>query len=141
MANAAAKDHVELLGPTPLHDWTQLAGQMMFGAAMGILPRIPLTLGSLYNVILSNVPGPQHQMYFLGCAVNAMYALGPILAGAGLNITVMSLNGKLGVGIISRSDVLPDLWGIVELLPAALDELVQCTDLSRSNHRADAGTG
>jgi diacylglycerol O-acyltransferase / wax synthase len=128
--NAAAKDHSEALGPTLLHDWTQFGGQTMFGAAMRILPRIPVHLSPVYNLIMSNVPGPQAQMYFLGCAVNAMYPLGPILAGAGLNITVMSLDGKLGVGIISCPDVLPDLWGIAELFPAALDELLQCTDPS-----------
>jgi hypothetical protein len=72
-------------------------------------------------------------MYFLGCAIKAMYPLGPILAGAGLNITVMSLNGKLGVGIISCPDVLPDLWEIADLFPAALDELLQCTDPSGSS--------
>jgi diacylglycerol O-acyltransferase / wax synthase len=125
--NAAAKDHTEALGPTLLHDWTQFGGQTMFGAAMRILPRIPVHLSPVYNLIMSNVPGPQGRMYFLGCAVNAMYPLGPILAGAGLNITVMSLDGKLGVGIISCPDVLPDLWGIAELFPAALDELLQCT--------------
>jgi len=126
--NAVAKDHTEALGPTLLHDWTQFGGQTMFGAAMRILPRIPVHLSPVYNLIMSNVPGPQAQMYFLGCAVTAMYPLGPILAGAGLNITVMSLDGKLGVGIISCPDVLPDLWGIAELFPAALDELMQCTD-------------
>jgi WS/DGAT/MGAT family acyltransferase len=126
--NAAAKDHTEALGPTLLHDWTQFGGQTMFGVAMRILPRIPVHLSPVYNLIMSNVPGPQAQTYFLGCAVNAMYPLGPILAGAGLNITVMSLNGKLGVGIISCPDVLPDLWGIAELFPAALEELMQCTD-------------
>jgi WS/DGAT/MGAT family acyltransferase len=128
--NAAAKDHTEALGPTLLHDWTQFGGQTMFGAAMRILPRIPLSLSPVYNLIMSNVPGPQAQMYFLGCAVNAMYPLGPILAGAGLNITVMSLNGKLGVGIISCPEVLPDLWGVADLFPAALEELMQCTDSS-----------
>jgi diacylglycerol O-acyltransferase / wax synthase len=128
--NAAAKDHTEALGPTLLHDWTQFGGQKMFGAAMRILPRIPLTLSPVYNLIMSNVPGPQDQMYFLGCAVNAMYPLGLILAGAGLNVTVMSLNGKLSVAIISCPDVLPDLWAIADLFPAALEELLQCTDPS-----------
>jgi WS/DGAT/MGAT family acyltransferase len=131
--NAAAKDHCDALGPSLLHDWTQFGGQTMFGAAMRILPRIPVTLSPVYNLIMSNVPGPQYPMYFLGCAIKAMYPLGPILAGAGLNITVMSLNGKLGVGIISCPDVLPDLWEIADLFPAALDELLQCTDPSGSN--------
>jgi diacylglycerol O-acyltransferase / wax synthase len=130
--NAAAKDHSAALGPNLLHDWTQFFDQTMFGAAMRILPRIPLTLRPIYNLILSNVPGPQARLYFLGCEVDGIYPLGPILGGAGLNITVMSLNGQLGVGIISCPDLLPDLWDIADLFPAALEELVQCADPTAS---------
>jgi DNA-binding CsgD family transcriptional regulator len=39
------------------------------------------------------VAGPQEPLYFLGAEVNAMYPLGLIFHGSGLNITVMSLNG------------------------------------------------
>jgi diacylglycerol O-acyltransferase / wax synthase len=131
--NAAAKDHSAELGANLLHDWTQFFNQTTFGTAMRILPRIPLTVSPIYNLILSTVPGPQAQLYFLGCKVNAMHPFGPILAGAGLNITAMSLNGQLGVGIISCPDLLPDLWDIADLFPAALEELVQSTDPSASD--------
>jgi diacylglycerol O-acyltransferase / wax synthase len=124
--NTAAKDHTAAMGPTLLHDWTQFGGPTMFGTAMRILPRIPHN--PVYNLILSNVPGPQTQLYFLGCKVDAMYPLGPIIGGAGLNITVMSLNGELGVGIIACPDLLPDLWGIADAFPAALKELLECAD-------------
>ncbi len=126
--NTAAKDHTAAMGPTLLHDWTQFGGQTMFGAAMRILPRIPITRGPAYNLILSNVPGPQAQLYFLGCQVDTMYPLGPIIGNAGLNITVMSLNGELGIGIIACSDLLPDLWGIADAFPDALKELLECSD-------------
>ena len=55
--------------------------------------------GPVHNLVVSNVPGPQVPLYFLGSQVKAMYPLGPIFHGSGLNITVMSLNGKLDVGI------------------------------------------
>jgi WS/DGAT/MGAT family acyltransferase len=124
--NTAAKDHTAAMGPTLLHDWTQFGGPTMFGAAMRILPRIPISHSPVYNLILSNVPGPQAQLYFLGCKVDSMYPLGPILGGAGLNITVMSLNGTLGIGIIGCSDLLPDLWGIADAFPDAVKELLEC---------------
>jgi diacylglycerol O-acyltransferase / wax synthase len=124
--NTAAKDHTAAMGPTLLHDWTQFGGPTMFGTAMRILPRIPH--GRVYNLILSNVPGPKAQLYFLGCKVDAMYPLGPIIGGAGLNITVMSLNGELGVGIIACPDLLRELWDIADEFPAALKELLECAD-------------
>jgi len=124
--NTAAKDHTAAMGPTLLHDWTQFGGPTMFGTAMRILPRIPHS--PVFNLILSNVPGPRDQLYFLGCQVDAMYPLGPILGGAGLNITVMSLNGELGVGIIACPDLVPELWDIADAFPDALKELLECAD-------------
>jgi diacylglycerol O-acyltransferase / wax synthase len=124
--NTAAKDHTAAMGPTLLHDWTEFGGPTMFGTAMRILPRIPHS--PVYNLILSNVPGPQAQLYFLGCKVESMYPLGPVIGGAGLNITVMSLNGELGVGIIACPDLVPDLWGIADAFPEALKELLECAD-------------
>jgi hypothetical protein len=84
----------------------------------------------VHNLVVSNVPGPQIPLYFLGAEVEAMYPMGPIFHGAGLNITVMSLNGRLNVGLISCPELLPDLWdmadgfpiGIAELLAAATSE-------------------
>lgn len=125
--NACAKDHAAAMGPTLLQDWTQVAGQTMFGAAMKLLPRIPLPDKPPHNLVMSNVAGPQEQLFFLGCRVDAMYPLGPIIAGGGLNVTVMSLNGRLGVGIISCPDLVPDLWELADAFPAALKELLDCT--------------
>ncbi|OBK94557.1 wax ester/triacylglycerol synthase family O-acyltransferase [Mycobacterium sp. 1165178.9] len=124
--NAAAKDHSAAMGPALLHDWTQVAGQAVFGAARKLLPRIPLPDKPPHNLVMSNVAGPQEQLYFLGCRLDAMYPLGPIIAGAALNITVMSLNGRLGVGIISCPDLVPDLWDLADAFPAALKELLNC---------------
>ncbi|BBX61388.1 putative diacyglycerol O-acyltransferase [Mycobacterium saskatchewanense] len=124
--NAAAKAHAAAMGPTLLQDWTQIAGQTMFGAAMRLLPRIPLSDKPPHNLVLSNVPGPQEQLYFLGCRIDAMYPLGPIIAGAGLNVTVMSLNGRLGIGITSCPDLVPELWELADAFPRALKELLNC---------------
>ncbi|BBZ44258.1 WS/DGAT/MGAT family O-acyltransferase [Mycobacterium parmense] len=126
--NTAAKEHAAAMGPTLLQDWTQVAGQTMFGAAMKLLPRIPLPESPPHNMVLSNVPGPQDQLYFMGCRVDGMYPLGPIIAGAGLNVTVMSLNGRLGIGIVSCPDLVADLWDLAEAFPAALKELLNCSE-------------
>jgi WS/DGAT/MGAT family acyltransferase len=126
--NTAAKDHTAAIGPTLLHDWSQFGGPAILGAIMRILPRIRINHSPAYNLILSNVPGPQTQLYFLGCQVDTMYPLGPLIGGAGLNITVMSLNGELGIGIISCPDLLPDLWDIADGFSDALKELLECND-------------
>jgi hypothetical protein len=84
----------------------------------------------VHNLIVSNVPGPQAQLYFLGCEVEAMYPLGPLFHGCGLNVTAMSLNGKLNVGVISCPE-LPDLWRLVDDFDIALEELLECAGAAR----------
>jgi diacylglycerol O-acyltransferase len=52
-----------------------------------------------------------------------MYPLGPIFHGSGLNITVMSLNDKLNVGIVSCPQLIEDLWELADHFEFELDEL------------------
>ncbi len=124
-ANAVAKQHSSSIGATLLQDWTQFAAPAVFGAAMRVYAMSRLTESlPVHNLVVSNVPGPQVPLYLLGCEVKAMYPLGPIFHGSGLNITVMSLNGKLDVGLISCPDLLPDLWEMADEFAVVMEELL-----------------
>lgn len=127
-ANVIAKDHSSAIGATLLQDWSQFAGPAVFGVAMRVYARTRLTESRpVHNLVVSNVPGPQVPLYFLGAKVEAMYPLGPIFHGAGLNITVMSLNGKLNVGLISCPELLPDLWAMADGFGSGMAELLAAT--------------
>ena len=127
-ANSLAKEHSSAIGATLLQDWTQFAAPAVFGIAMRVYARSNLSgARPVHNLVVSNVPGPQVPLYFLGAEVKAMYPLGPIFHGSGLNITVMSLNGGLDVGLISCPDLLPDLRDMADDFQVALDELVAAT--------------
>lgn len=124
-ANSVAKQHSSAIGATLLQDWTQFAAPAVFGVAMRVYASSKLSAAApVHNLVVSNVPGPQIPLYLLGCAVKAMYPLGPIFHGSGLNITVMSLTGKLDVGLISCPELLPDLWEMADDFTAELEELV-----------------
>ena len=123
-ANTAAKEHSSAIGATLLQDWSQFAGPAVFGVAMRVYARSSLTQRPVHNLVVSNVPGPQVPLYFLGAEVDAMYPLGPIFHGAGLNITVLSLNGKLDVGLISCPELLPDLWELANGFPREMADLL-----------------
>jgi hypothetical protein len=73
---------------------------------------------------VSNVPGPRAAAYFLGARVTAGYPFGPVLLGAGLNITVWTVNGRLYFGLIAPPELVPDLSGIADGLSAILAELL-----------------
>ncbi|MCW2654789.1 MAG: Diacylglycerol O-acyltransferase [Mycobacterium sp.] len=124
-ANSVAKQHSSAIAATLLQDWSQFAAPAVFGLAMRVYSNSRLT-GSrpVHNLVISNVPGPRTPLYFLGSEVKAMYPLGPIFHGCGLNITVMSLTGKLDVGLISCPELLPDLWDLADDFEVGLDELL-----------------
>ena len=124
-ANSLAKEHSSAIGASLLQDWTQFAAPAVFGIAMRLYARTRLTESMpVHNLVVSNVPGPQEPLYFLGCEVKAMYPLGPIFHGSGLNITVMSLNGTLDVGLTSCPELLPDLWEMADDFAVAMEELL-----------------
>jgi len=130
--NTVAKEHSSAIGATLLQDWSQFAGPAVFGVAMRVYARTRLTESRpVHNLVVSNVPGPQIPLYFLGAEVQAMYPLGPIFHGSGLNITVMSLTGKLNVGLISCPELLPDLWDMADGFVAGMAELLAATKAKR----------
>ena len=76
-----------------------------------------------WNLVISNVPGPQFPLYLAGARLEANYPVSVITDGMGLNITVMSYNGKMDFGIVADRDQMPDLWKVMGWLGDALDEL------------------
>lgn len=126
-ATSTAKQHSSELGGTLLQDWTQYApGSLSMIMRLyrwsGLSARRPA-----YNLSLSNVHGHEVQCYLLGAAITGRFPLGPLLNGVGLNMSVVSLNGKLDVGLVSCPQLLPDLWDLADNLPIALKELLETT--------------
>ncbi len=76
-----------------------------------------------WNLVISNVPGPQVPLYLAGTRLEANYPVSVITDGMGLNITVMSYCGHLDFGIVGDREQVPDLWCTIEWLEDALDEL------------------
>lgn len=121
-SNTIAKEHSVAIGPTLLEDLAQLGGRAIFGTAKRVYGRVTQSR-PMYNVVVSSVPGPLGH-YFLGAKITAAYPLGPIMLGAGLNITVAPFDGKLHVGLISCPDVLPDLPEIAKGMNVGLRQLM-----------------
>lgn len=129
-SNRKAKRHHQAIPADLLQDWAQFAAPTVFGlavraySALRLAERHPV----VHNLVISNVPGPPMPLYLLGARITAMYPLGPVFHGAGLNITVVSLGGKLDVGFIGAADLVGELWPLADALPAALAELVEAAE-------------
>ena len=125
--NSVAKEHSSAMGATLLLDWAQFAARALFAPVLRFYAGSGLVRRPIHNVVISNVPGPQMPLYFLGCRVEAMYPLGPIFHGSGLNITAMSLTGKLNIGVIACRELVPDVWHLADEFQTALKKLLAIT--------------
>jgi WS/DGAT/MGAT family acyltransferase len=70
-----------------------------------IAERIP----PMWNVVISNIAGSPVPLYFGGARLRQLYPLGPVQQGAGLNITVLSTDGRLCFGAMACKDLVPDV--------------------------------
>jgi WS/DGAT/MGAT family acyltransferase len=76
-----------------------------------------------WNLVISNVPGPQFPLYLAGAKLVANYPVSVITDGMGLNITVMSYMGSLDFGLVADRDQMPDLEIVLERLGTELELL------------------
>jgi WS/DGAT/MGAT family acyltransferase len=76
------------------------------------------------NLVISNVPGPTFDIFFAGARVCGLYPLGPVLEGAGLNITLVSVGDRIDIGLISCAERMPDLDDLAAEFPLAVQELL-----------------
>ena len=76
-----------------------------------------------WNLVVSNVPGPQIPLYCAGALLEAIYPVSVIMDGLGLNITVMSYNGSLDIGIVADRDAMADVGSMNRWLADELEAL------------------
>jgi WS/DGAT/MGAT family acyltransferase len=80
-----------------------------------------------FNVVVTNVPGPQFPLYLLGRALRAIYPVVPLARNQALGIAIMSYNGRLGFGLLGDYDTMPDLDDVGAALRDATQALREAT--------------
>ena len=78
----------------------------------------------VWNLVISNVPGPQFPLYCAGAKLVANYPVSVITHGMGLNITVMSYMGHLDFGIVADREQMPDVALLMGWLREELELLM-----------------
>ena len=76
-----------------------------------------------YNLVISNVPGPQETLYFNGAKLQGLYPLSIPTHGQALNITVTSYAGQLQFGLTGDRRALPSLQRLLGHLEDSLSDL------------------
>jgi WS/DGAT/MGAT family acyltransferase len=91
-----------------------------------LLSQIPGAAGRVrpaFNVVVSNVPGPEKPLYFRGWKAEALYPLSIPFHGYGLNVTVGGYAGELDFGFTGCRDTVPHLQRLAVYAGEALEEL------------------
>ena len=78
----------------------------------------------LFNLIVTNVPGPQLPLYVRGREMHDVFPVAFLPKGHGLAVAIMSYNGQMNFGLLGDYDALPDLDRIGDGIEASLAELL-----------------
>jgi WS/DGAT/MGAT family acyltransferase len=79
----------------------------------------------LFNLIVTNVPGPQFPLYVLGRRMERVYPVAFLPENHGLAVAIMSYDGEMNFGLLGDFDALPDIESIGESIAAELATLVE----------------
>lgn len=121
-----AKEEHKAIGADLLTDWAEFAAPAVFSRASRLYTSMKLAdrHRPIHNVIVSNVPGPPFPLYLAGSRLQMLCPLGPVMEGAGLNITVLSYMDSIDIGLIACKELVPDLWDLAHAFDEAMDELI-----------------
>ena len=93
----------------------------------------------LFNLLVTNIPGPQVPLYVLGRKLEDLFPLAFLPKNHALAVAIMSYNGGLDYGLLGDYDALPDIDVIADGIDASLRELLDAA--ARTHARAPAGSG
>ena len=132
-----AKAEFQIMGAETVSKWAEFAGPRVFNLAVREYSRRHLAdlHRPVHNLVISNVPGPREPLYLAGRKLEAVYPMGPVMEGAGLNLTVFSYENWVDFGFFVDKKLVPDVWKIAQATDRAFEEiydLVQADPVPRA---------
>jgi WS/DGAT/MGAT family acyltransferase len=141
----------QLIAPLPIHiadpierlrlvsaamagikDSKQALGAEIIAGAQDFAPPTILAQSSrmnfstrFYNLLVTNIPGPQFPLYVLGRELEGVYPVAFLAGDRALAIAIMSYNGRMNFGLIGDLDALADIDVVAEGITHSLRELTR----------------
>ncbi len=116
----AAKHQLQELDRAALTEYTLL---LMAPFIVKLLSGLGATGHPIFNLVISNVPGPSRPLYYNGARLTAMYPTSIVTHGQALNITVLSYARRLNVGFTACGHSVPHPERLAQYAVEALEEL------------------
>jgi len=127
-ATKDAKEQDKAISAEVLTDWVEFAAPAVAARAARLASSLRVwdrLRRPVFNLVISNVPGPPFPLYSAGARVMGIWPMGPVSDGAGLNITVMSYLDAVNFGIVACRELAPDLDALAGYIDTAMEELVK----------------
>jgi WS/DGAT/MGAT family acyltransferase len=115
-----------------LKESKQAVGAATLAAVNNLAPPTVLAQASrlnfstrLFNLIVTNIPGPQVPLYVLGHRLVDLFPVAFLPKGHALAVAIMSYDGQIEYGLLGDYDALPDIELVAEGIDESLAELLQ----------------
>ena len=95
----------------------------------------------LFNLLVTNVPGPQFPLYALGRELQELFPVAFLPNNHALAVAIISYNGGIDFGLLGDYDAMPDLDEFAEFLDDARQELVDAAQATASNGKRASSPG
>jgi diacylglycerol O-acyltransferase / wax synthase len=114
------KESGQALGAQVLTDLTGFAPPTIMGQASRLAMRT-----RLFNLVVTNVPGPQIPLYMMGHEMLEMFPMVPLAPNQALGVAIMSYNGRISFGLVGDFDTMADLDQLADDFRLSFLELAQ----------------
>ena len=124
-STTSGKMYQGAIGAKTLSSYLEFVPFGLAGQAAKLYTRLNVTerVNPIMNLTITNVPGPQMDLYMAGHKLLAIMAMAPIIDGMGLMIAVLSYNGILSLSVTSCPDLMPDLDNFARYLRTSANDL------------------
>jgi hypothetical protein len=104
-------------------DLTQFAAPTLVGLAARVAHRQPF-----FNLVITNVPGPQVPLYCMGARMLEAYPVVPLTKNLALGIAILSYCGELHFGLYVDADAVPDVAVLAGGIADAFAEMMKLAE-------------
>ena len=101
-----------------------------------VLSRLPITP---FNLVCTNVPGPQYPLYLLGHKMLRWYPYVPVGGEMAVNVAVLSYDGSIGFGFSGDIHAAPDLSRLEEFVKKSFAELKEAAGITAPRKKSQRG--
>lgn len=127
----SSKAIVDAVDARAMTDYSRFVPAFTAAMAGRLMSNLAAAPQMAFNLTITNVPGPQVPLYFMGAPMVTSVGLAPLSHGMGLIMPITSYNGELSIGFTSCRDMMPDPEFFSTCIYESFQEFAQMTSAAK----------